>query len=420
MNRKHLFFPSFLILASLFLSACSGLLPFEEEVANAEYGPAYSPQEHQKRTFDTLWKNLQDHYIYYEAADTDWQAIQNEYSSRIDSGLTDEEFMSLLNDLETELPEGSFAYQSRAERLESDLADFATYDGIGAFVGFQEEEVPHVVVLAVIDGSPAEQAGIKAHDSIFSIDGSPVLVEEGLSVVERIRGPAGSSVQLDVQSPGMPKRTLDVERARLTSTGELEAFNVVGTDYGYLLFPPIGYEGLDRDVFGALQNLTSNRKLEGLILDLRVANSSRGWPLEVLFTMFYNGEIGELYDRTQTQPLQVQGQDFFSSQTVPLVILVGENTTGFPEIFAASLQMHERAVIVGAQTTGQVETSSTHYLPDGSRMFVQSASFRLPNGDEVGTAGITPDFVVEAGWDEIKPDDDPVLERALFILETAK
>lgn len=420
MNRKHLFFLSFLILASLFLSACSGLLPFEEEVANAEYGPAYSPQEHQKRTFDVLWKNLQDHYIYYEAADTDWQAIQNEYSSRIDSGLTDEEFMSLLNDLETELPEGSFAYQSRAERLESDLADFATYDGIGAFVGFQEEEVPHVVVLAVIDGSPAEQAGIKAHDSIFSIDGSPVLVEEGLSVVERIRGPAGSSVQLDVQSPGMPKRTLDVERARLTSTGELEAFNVVGTDYGYLLFPPIGYEGLDRDVFGALQNLTSNRKLEGLILDLRVANSSRGWPLEVLFTMFYNGEIGELYDRTQTQPLQVQGQDFFSSQTVPLVILVGENTTGFPEIFAASLQMHERAVIIGAQTTGQVETSSTHYLPDGSRMFVQSASFRLPNGDEVGTNGITPDFVVEAGWDEIKPDDDPVLERALFILETVK
>ncbi len=420
MNRKHLFFPSFLILASLFLSACSGLLPFEEEASNAEYGPAYSPQEHQKRTFDVLWKNLQDHYIYYEAADTDWQAIQNEYSSRIDSGLTDAEFMSLLNDLETELPEGSFAYQSRAERLESDLADFATYDGIGAFVGFQEKEVPHVVVLAVIDGSPAEQAGIKAHDSIFSIDGSPVLVEEGLSVVERIRGPAGSSVQLDVQSPGMPKRTLDVERARLTSTGELEAFNVVGTDYGYLLFPPIGYEGLDRDVFGALQNLTSNRKLEGLILDLRVANSSRGWPLEVLFTMFYNGEIGELYDRTQTQPLQVQGQDFFSSQTVPLVILVGENTTGFPEIFAASLQMHERAVIVGAQTTGQVETSSTHYLPDGSRMFVQSTSFRLPNGDEVGTNGITPDFVVEAGWDEIKPDDDPVLERALFILETAK
>jgi carboxyl-terminal processing protease len=420
MNRKHLFFPSFLILAGLFLSACSGLLPFEEEVTSGEYGPAYAPQEHQQRTFDALWKNIQDHYIYYEAAEPDWQALYTQYRGRIDSGLTNDEFISLLNELEPELPEGSFAYQSRAERLESDLADFSTYDGIGAFVGFQEEEVPHVVVLAVIDGSPAEQAGLKAHDSIFSIDGNPILLEEGLSVVERIRGPAGSSVQLDVQSPGMPNRTVDVERARLTSTGQLEAYNVIGTDYGYLLFPPIGYEGLEQDILGALQNLTSNRKLEGLILDLRVANSSRGWPLEILFTIFHNGEIGELYDRTDTQPLQVQGQDFFSSQTVPLVILVGENTTGFPEIFAASLQMHERAIIVGAQTTGQVETSSTHYLPDGSRMFVQSTSFRLPNGDEVGTNGITPDFIIDASWDEIKPDDDPVLERALFILGTAK
>lgn len=420
MNRKLLFFPSFLILTSLFLSACSGLLPVEEEVSNGEYGPAYSPQEHQKRTFDAVWANLQDSYIYYEASDTDWQSLQDESISRIDAGLTHEEFVSLLNELETKLPEGSFAYQSRVERLESDLADSTTYDGIGAFVGFQEEEVPHVVILAVVEGSPAEQAGLKAHDSIFSIDGNPILLEEGLAVVERIRGPAGSSVVLDVQSPGMPKRTVDVERARLASTGKLEAFNVVGTDYGYLLFPPIGYEGLDQDVFGAMQNLTSNRRLEGLILDLRIANSSRGWPLEVLFTMFYNGEIGELYDRTQTQPLQVQGQDYFSSQTVPLVILVGENTTGFPEIFAASLQMHERAVIVGSQTSGEVETSATFYLPDGSRMFVQSTSFRLPNGDEIGNNGITPDFVVDAGWDEIKPNDDPVLERALFILGTAK
>lgn len=420
MRRTFRLIPILLIVVSLLLSACSGLLPLEEETSNTEYGPAYSPQEHQTRTFDALWEILQDSYIYYEDADVDWQGLQEEYSGQIESGLTHEEFTSLLNELEADLPEGSFAYQSRTERIESDLADSATYDGIGAFIGFQEDDTPHVVILAVIEGSPAEQAGLKAHDSIFSIDGNPVLLEEGLSVVERIRGPAGSSVSLDVQSPGMPKRKVDVERARLTTTGKLEAFNVRGTDYGYLLFPPIGYEGLDRDVFTSLQSLTSNRKLQGLILDLRVANSSRGWPLEVLFTMFYDGEIGELYNRSQTQPLQVQGQDFFSSQTVPLVILVGENTTGFPEIFAASLQMHERAVVVGAQTTGEVETSSTFYLPDGSRMLVQSTSFRLPNGDEIGNNGITPDFVVDAGWDEIQPTEDPVLERALFVLGTAK
>lgn len=420
MKRKLVLIPSCLVLLSLLISACSGLAALDAETSSAEYGPSYSPQEHQQRTFDALWQNIQDSYIYYESADVNWEALQNEYSSRIDTGLTQDEFTSLLTDLEADLPDGSFIYQSRAERLESDLEDSATYDGIGAFVGFQEEEVPHIVILAVIEGSPAEQAGLKAHDSIFSIDGNPVLLEEGLAVVQRIRGPAGSSVSLDVQSPGMPKRIVDVERARLATIGKLEAYNIVGTDYGYMLFPPVGYNGLDQDVFNALQAFTSNRTLKGLILDLRVANSSRGWPLEVLYTMFGDGDLGEFYNRTQTQPLQLEGQDVFGSQTVPLVILVGENTSGFPEMFASSLQMQERAIIVGAQTSGEVETTSTFYLPDGSRMFVQSTSFRLPNGEEIGDNGITPDFVVDASWDEIEPDQDPVLERALFVLGASK
>lgn len=416
MRRKLLYFPVCLILIGLFLSACSGLAPLDDETSSGEYGPAYSAQEHQKQTFDALWQNLQDNYIYYDSADVNWASLQKDYQARIDDGLTQDEFTALIDELQTDLPAGSFVYQSRAERIESQLADSTTYDGIGAFVGFQEEETPHVVILAVIEGSPAEQAGLKAHDSIFSIDGNPILVEEGLSVVQRIRGPAGSSVSLDVQSPGMPTRTVDVERAKLATTGKLEASSIVGTNYGYMLFPPIGYDALDEDVLHAMQTLTSNRTLDGLILDLRVANSSRGWPLEVLYTMFGDGDIGELYNRTQTQPLQLDGQDVYGSQTVPLVILVGENTTGFPEVFAASLQMHDRAIIVGAQTTGEVETSSTFYLPDGSRMFVQSTSFRLPNGEEIGNNGITPDFVVDAGWDEIGPNHDPVLDRALFVL----
>ena len=183
MKTRLLLLSSCLILLSLFLSACAGLTSLEEETSGATYGPAFSAQEHQQRTFDALWQNLQDSYIYYDTADVDWAGLQNDYSAKIDAGLSPDEFTSLITDLETALPAGSFVYQSRAERLESDLADSATYDGIGAFVGFQNEDVPHIVILAVIEGSPAEQAGLKAHDSIFSIDGNPVLLEEGLSVV---------------------------------------------------------------------------------------------------------------------------------------------------------------------------------------------------------------------------------------------
>jgi len=420
MKKKTASLPVFFMIIGLLLSACSGLRPLDDEAPAGEYGPVYTAQEHQMKTFDALWKNIEDSYIYFDTADVNWQALHKQYVDQIESGLSADEFMALLKGLEAELPEGSFIYQSRAERVEADTADASTYDGIGAFVGFQEKLVPHIVILDVIDGSPADAAGLKAHDSIFEIDGNPVLLEEGLSVVNRIRGPAGSSVSLEVQSPGKPQRTVDVERAKLTSTGKLQASNIADTDYAYLLFPPLGYTGLDQDVFTSLQTLSANRELKGLVLDLRIANSSRDWPLDTLFTLFHDGKIGELYNRNEQQPLEVQGQDVVGSQTLPLVILVGKNTNGFSEIFAASLQMYKRATIIGEATPGEVETQSSFYLPDGSRIFIESTSFRLSNGDEIGTNGVTPDIQIEASWDQVLPNDDPVLDKAIEILGDTK
>lgn len=416
---KFLLLASFLFIGIL-LSACSGLVPLKDEPVTGDFGPNYSLQEHQTRTFEALWKNIQDSYIYYKTAGVDWNALHAKYTDRIKSGLTADEFNSLIQDLAAELPEGSIAYQSRPERIQLDMTDTSKYDGIGAFVGFQDTAVPHIVILSVIQGSPAEAAGLKAHDSIFEIDGNPVDLQEGLNAVNRIRGPAGTSVKLDIQSPGEAKRTVDVKRANLNSTGKLEASVLTGTQYGYLLFPPIGYQGLDQDVMTNLKTLTTNRQLKGLVLDLRIANSSQNWPIEALATMFSNGPLGALYNRSQEQVVTVQGQDVAGSQTVPLVILVGKNTNGFSEIFAASLQLKKRATIIGEQTPGKVETQSAFYLPDGSRVFVESTSFRLSNGAEIGTTGVTPDIKINASWDQIQPNSDPVIQQAVKVLDSAK
>jgi len=418
MRRKVTISLSVFLVCSFMASACAGLVGFEEEPITGDFGPAYTLQEHQARTFEALWVHLQDNYIYFESADVGWDSIRARYLERINSGLTNEEFTDLLNELESDLPSGSLAYQSRAERIETDIADLSSYEGIGAFVGFNEEPEPHVVLLGVIEGSPAEGAGLKAHDSIFEIDGSPVLLEEGLNVVDRIRGPSGSSVTLNVQTPGSPERSVEVRRAKLNSTGKLDAYEITDTNYAYMLFPPAGYTGLMDDVLLNLQTFTTNKTLEGLILDMRVAGSSRDWPFEALFTMFYDGAIGEFYNRDSKRLLQVKGQNVFDSQSIPLVILVGQNTQGFPEILAGSLQMHKRAIIVGAITPGSVETTSSYYLPDGSRIFVETTSFVLPNGDAIGTSGVQPDVRVGAGWDEILPDADPVLEAALETLRS--
>ena len=421
MNRRTFFLPPLILIISMALSACIGLLPLDERPVSGDYGPSYSPQEHQTRVFDAMWSHIKENYIYYKTAEVDWDALNKKYLDRINSGLSNEEFTALIQELEAELPSGSLTYQSRAERIEAETTDTSTYDGIGAFIGFSEEPVPHIILLSVIEGSPAEEAGLKAHDSIFKIDGNPIQLDEGLNAVNRIRGPAGSSVKLNVQSPGKDERSVELQRAKLTSTGKVESHMVSGTNYGYLLLPPINYDKMMDDVLQSMQNFTTNRKLEGLILDLRIAGSARGWPLEDLLGLFYDGTVGEFYNSAQQkQSLTVNGQDQFSSQSVPLVILVGSNTNGFPEILAAGLQAGKRAEIVGAATPGSIETTASFYLPNGSRIFIASTSFRLPTGDDVGNDGVKPDVEVDAGWDEVLPDADPVLESAVELLGEQK
>lgn len=417
MNKRAIILAYLLLALSLLTSGCIGLLPLEEEPITGDFGPKVTLQEQQSRTFQTLWKHLEQNYIYYETAGVDWQALEAKYLEQINAGLTAEEFTALMEELRAELPAGSFTYQSRAQRIETDTGDFTSYEGIGAFVGFAAEPEPHIILLDVISGSPAEQAGLKAHDSILAIDGEPIRLEEGLRAVERVRGPADSQVRLEIRSPGEQPRSVEVRRGRLTSTGKLQAFNVRNTNYGYLLFPPVGYDTLDEDVVQSLQVMTSNRVLEGLILDLRIASSSGGWPLETLYTMFYDGELGEFYDRENREMVRVEGQDVFSSQEVPLVVLVGANTTGTPEILAAALQAHERAIVIGQKTPGEIEVSAPFYLPDGSEAFIQTTSFVLPSGQDVGVSGVIPDIEIEAGWDEVLPDRDPVFDRAVEVLD---
>jgi len=417
MRRKTLLVLSVVLIVSIALSACANLLPQDEEPLTGDYGSPYTPQEHQLRTFEALWKNVQDNYIYFDTADVDWDALHTKYTNQIKGGLSNEQFTTLLHDLESDLPAGTLTYQSRAERIKVDTTDNSTYGGIGAYIGFQAQPEPHIVILAVMEGSPAEKAGLQAHDSLLKVDGSPILLEEGIAAIQRVRGPAGTSVELTVQSPGKAERVVQVRRAQLTSSSKLQAYEIAGKPLAYILVPPLTYTGLMDDVKANLQTFTTSKTLNGLILDLRVAGSAGGWPLQDLFTIFRDGEIGEFYDRVNAQTARITGQDMFGSQTVPLIILVGQNTTGSPEILAASLQAYDRAIIVGEATPGSIEATTSYNLPDGSRVFIETTSFRLPGGGDIGNSGVKPDFQVEAGWDDILPTHDPVLEKAIELLE---
>jgi carboxyl-terminal processing protease len=374
-------------------------------------------QEHQNIVFEKLWTYIEDSYIYYETSAINWDSLHQDYIDKINNGLSTEEFSSLLNELETDLPANEFVFQSRSERIENEIADTSSYGGIGAFVGFQETAIPHVVILDVMPGSPAEDAGLQAHDSILAIDGEPIGLEEGLNAVNRIRGLAGTSAVLTVQTPGEADRDVKLTRAQLTGIGKLRIAQLQNTDVGYVLFPPAPYTTMTDELLAALSNFSSNQDLKGVILDLRISNAIASWPVDDMLSLFQNGSIGEVYDRSGSQVLQLNGQDMFGSQTVPLVILVGENTRGLPEVFAAAMQSNDRATVIGSSTSGNIETLAGFLLPDGSQVFIASASFRRADGEEIGVNGIRPEVEIEARWDQIIQDQDPVIEAAIASFE---
>ena len=86
MNRKTKLLPSILVL-SLFLSSCIGLLPLEDEPLTGDFGPQTSLQEQQTATFETLWKHLQENYIYFDSAEINWETLHDQYLQRVQAGL---------------------------------------------------------------------------------------------------------------------------------------------------------------------------------------------------------------------------------------------------------------------------------------------------------------------------------------------
>jgi len=81
------------------------------------------------------------------------------------------------------------------------------------------------------------------------------------------------------------------------------------------------------------------------------------------------------------------------------------------------MQSNQRATVIGSSTSGNIETLSGYLLPDGSQVFIASASFRLPDGKEIGVDGIRPEVQIDVRWDQIIENQDPVIQAAIESLE---
>ncbi len=400
-----------LFVLSLALSACG-----QKAQPTITPLPTISPLDRQTRVFDTLWSALNDQYLYADFGGVNWELLRTEYQSKIKGGLTHPQFEEAMSALVGNLPPDSVVYQTRTERIEIELQDTSLYSGIGAYISVRNEPKPHIVIMSIIEGSPAEAAGLLPHDSIYSIDGNPVTAEEGLDVVRRVRGEEGATVTLEVGSPDGSRHTVKVTRAKLTAADALKGGLFADTGIVYLRLPVTADSSMLNQIAGNLDEFGKRSELRGIILDLRVARSGSGWPLAEMLALFGNGDLGKFYMRNDSTPIKIEGVNISGSQTLRLALIVGPDTEGLVEIFAAALQDSGRATVIGLPTPGKFFGYQTVSLPDGSRLTFAVSSYETDSGRDLGEFGVEPDVKVDADWDEVDAENDPAIEMAFEII----
>ena len=288
-------------------------------------------------------------------------------------------------------------------------------------VGVRWEAIPESgrgSIVYAYPGSPAAEAGLLAHDNILAANGESLFDSSG-HFKDIIRGPEGTTVTLTIQRPGETPFDVTLTRRRITSPQPIDYCLVAGTRLAYIFLPRLDDTTLPGQVRDALEALTADAPLEGLILDTRQTGGGAETVLEEMLGFFISGTEGHFVSHQDQRALTITAEEIGNSQTMPMVVLVGPNTASFGEVMSGVLQDSERARVVGQRTMGNVEILWGYNFQDGSRAWIAHETFQplnLPSGFWEGH-GIEPNTAAPTRWDLFTNATDPALAIAVQLLK---
>jgi carboxyl-terminal processing protease len=398
------------------------LATMSPEIALAEPTPFLEtdpeiPVDLQTNVFNEVVDVVQEVYVYPDFNGQDWNGIVAKYRGKVESGLNTLDFYTEMKSMIFELGDEHSYFETPLEvaASEAELAGEGEYVGIGIYI-LPMIEKGSVSIISVFPDSPAEYSGLKPHDSILAMDGIPV-VRDGRERTEMILGPECSALVLTVQSPGEAPRDIMLVRQQIRSHQNIEAQLLPTSDgsrVGYIFLPTFFDQTIPGQVREALENFG---ELDGLILDNRMNGGGSSEVVQPILSYFVSGTLGRFISRDESRALTIEADPIHNSQTVPLIILVGEDTVSFGEIFSGALRDVGRAQVVGSPTLGNVEILHGYNLDDGSRLWIAEESFQPVNSSENWElTGIVPDAIAYADWDTFTFETDPAIPAALKLL----
>lgn len=343
--------------------------------------------------------------LYAEALDT----VRDDY---VDQEALDPEkqtYGAIEGMLDTLGDKGHTRFLTPEEREQNEEGLSGTYVGIGVQLEAERDEV---VVLAPIEGSPADQAGIRSGDVLVAVNGESVRGEDISEIVDRVKGPEGTAVRLTVLR-GEEERSFDLERAEIRSP--VVSWALIGdTDVAHVLlssFSEVSAEEL-RGAFEEARSAGARR----FVLDLR--NNPGGRLDQAVEMAGYFLEPGTvIYVRKEAsggrEEIEVSEAGDAESIAVPLAVLVNQGSASSSEILAGALRDNDRATVIGEPTFGTGTVLSEFVLRDGSSILLGVAEWLTPKGDFIRETGIAPDVQVklEEGTEPLAPDEVRDLSR---------
>ena len=361
--------------------------------------------------YDDVWKIVNQKYYDPTNNSQDWKKWRYKYDHKLktteDAYVAIDTMLASLNDPYTRFLQPK-EFSEETQSIKGSLK------GIGTQIGLRDGEL---VIIAPLEDSPAERAGLLADDKILEINGESTKGIHIDAAADKIRGEKGSTVTLLIKREGVPNKTYTIVRDEIevksVSTKPVFDTTVIPSDIQYIRLSSFISKNAAIEIEKIL-NESANKK--GIILDLR---SNPGGLLtnaiSISDMLMNGGVIVSTVDRdrykTTTRAKYTQVSD------KPMVVLINKGSASASEILSGALKDNHRATIVGEQSFGKGLVQEINRLPDEAGMNITIQRYLTPSGQDINKKGITPDIVVELKEEHVKNKNDVQLDKAIEVLE---
>ena len=285
--------------------------------------------------------------------------------------------------------------------------------GIGTQIGIRDGQL---VIIAPLEDSPAERAGLLADDEILEINGEST---KGISIdvaADKIRGEKGTTVKLLIKRKDVPNKWYSIVRDEIEvkSVSEKPPFETaIPEGIKYIRLSSF----ISKNAAGEIETILNNSPdAQGFIIDLRSNPGGLLTNAIYISDMLLNGGvIVSTVDRDSYKSTTRARRHQVTEK--PVVILINKGSASASEILSGALKDNHRATIVGEQSFGKGLVQEINRLPDEAGVNITIQRYLTPSGTDIHKKGITPDVVVELKKENADAKDDVQLKKAIEILK---